>query len=125
MEQHWTTTCAEQNGGIVKNTDDPIPDNNDPDPLRPQYTPLYGFFVDGTLGLSIRADGPGAQDDAVSDENGVCGATPSDSAVVALPSGDTTPVLVDQSTAFLHKSCPAPNAIARRLIRRRPVRRAL
>lgn len=44
--QHWATTCLEMNGAIVKNTDDPVLDNNDPDPLRPQYNALYGFAID-------------------------------------------------------------------------------
>ena len=36
----------------MKNTEDPVLDNNDPDPLRPQYNALYGFNID------VRSAGP-------------------------------------------------------------------
>ena len=48
--QHWSSKCAE-----IQNTVDPVPDNNDPDPLRPTYGPLYGFDVDGAHGLGRRS----------------------------------------------------------------------
>ena len=47
MAQHWSSKCAE-----MQNTADPVPDNNDSDPLRPQYTTLYGFDIDGASSLS-------------------------------------------------------------------------